>query len=228
MDPILEIAASRGIAVVEDACQAHGATYKGRRAGTMGVAGCFSFYPGKNLGAYGEAGAVVTGSDELAAKVRVLRDHGQPRKYMHSVVGWNGRMDGIQAAVLSVKLPHLEAANEARRRHARTYRELLASCAGVRLPAEADYGKHVYHVYAVRVANRDAVMQRMQQEGVGCGVHYPVPIHLQEAYRSQGCAEGSFPVAERCAREFLSLPMFPELTGEQVAFTAKALAASVG
>jgi len=227
MDPILEMARAHGIHVVEDACQAHGAEYKGRMAGTMGVAGCFSFYPGKNLGAYGEAGAIVTNDDALAQHLRILRDHGQPRKYVHSMIGWNARMDGIQGAVLSVKLRHLSAANDARRGHARSYRDHLAPIEGVMAPYEADYGKHVYHIYAVRVPRRDTVMQRLQQQGVGCGIHYPIPVHLQDAYRFLEHRKGSFPVAERCAEEFLSLPMFPELTPEQVAGAAMTLKSSL-
>jgi dTDP-4-amino-4,6-dideoxygalactose transaminase len=213
--------------VIEDACQAHGAEYRGQMAGSIGDAGCFSFYPGKNLGAYGEAGAVVTNNGDLAQKLRILRDHGQPQKYVHAMIGWNGRMDGIQAAVLSVKLRHLPAGNEARRAHARAYGERLAGTGSVAPPCEADYAKHVYHVYAVRVSGRDAVMRRLQQRDIGCGIHYPIPLHLQEAYRSLACAKEGFPVAERCAREFLSLPMFPELSSEQLVFVAETLKSSV-
>lgn len=227
MDPILEIAARHGIPVVEDACQAHGALYRGRKAGTMGLAGCFSFYPGKNLGAFGEAGAVVTDDPELQRKIQVLRDHGQSRKYQHSVVGWNARMDGIQGAVLSVKLKRLDAANARRRGHAAHYRELLGSVKEVVLPAEAPERTHIYHVYAVRVENRDRVLAAMTDEGISCGIHYPVPVHLQEAYRFLGHGRGSFPIAEHCADTFLSLPMFPELTSDQVRAVAEALAASV-
>jgi dTDP-4-amino-4,6-dideoxygalactose transaminase len=223
MDPIMEVARDRGLFVIEDACQAHGAEYKGRAAGSMGVAGCFSFYPGKNLGAYGEAGAVVTQDGELAKRIQILRDHGQPKKYFHSVVGWNARMDGLQGAVLSVKLQHLAEANEGRRKHAQFYNRLLAGYAGVCCPREASYAKHVYHIYCVRVKNRDAVMKSLGDAGVGCGIHYPVPLHLQEAYRGLNLGRGAFPVAERCAEEFLSLPMFPELTGEQIEYVVQAL-----
>lgn len=224
MNPILAVARRYGMPVVEDACQAHGAEYVGRRAGTLGVAGCFSFYPGKNLGAFGEAGAVTTDELELKSKIQMLRDHGQAAKSMHSAIGWNARMDGIQAAVLSVKLLRLEAGNEARRAHARLYNELLADEPRIIRPIEVPGRKHVYHIYAVRVPNRDEVIRRMAERGVHCAVHYPVPIHLQKAYAFLGLKPGSFPVAERCAREFLSLPMYPELRPaqiEQVAATLK-------
>ena len=227
MDAILGIAGKRGIPVVEDACQAHGAFYNGMRAGTLGVAGCFSFYPGKNLGAFGEAGAVVTSAPELETKIRVLRDHGQARKYYHSHIGWNARMDGIQGAVLAVKLKHLDAGNACRRDHARLYDELLREVEGVVTPFAAKPDQHVYHVYAVRVKGRDQVLSAMADRGISCAIHYPVPIHLQDAYRGLGYRQGDFPVAERCAREFLSLPMFPELTGEQIRFVAAGLKACV-
>jgi len=216
MDPILEIAARHRLPVIEDACQAHGATYKGRKAGTMGVAGCFSFYPGKNLGALGEAGAIVTGHAELAGKAQVLRDHGQARKYHHSHIGWNGRMDGIQAAVLSVKLKQLDVCNLRRRSHALLYDQLLGGIAEVIIPAQGCSNQSVYHIYAVRVKDRDQVLQSMAEKGISCAIHYPIPVHLQEAYRFLGRRRGSFPVAERCAGEFLSLPMLPELTREQI------------
>jgi dTDP-4-amino-4,6-dideoxygalactose transaminase len=216
MDPILEIAARHRIPVVEDACQAHGALYKGRKAGTMGVAGCFSFYPGKNLGALGEAGGVVTDDAALADKIRVLRDHGQQRKYHHSKIGWNARMDGIQGAVLSVKLKHLDVGNVKRHSHALLYDQLLGETEQIVTPYEAPRGRHVYHVYSVRVQNRNQILQALADKGVSCAIHYPIPVHLQEAYRFLGCQKGSFPVAETCAEEFLSLPMFPELSNAQV------------
>ncbi|MCM0082868.1 DegT/DnrJ/EryC1/StrS family aminotransferase [Geomonas sp. Red32] len=222
MDPILDIANRHGIAVVEDACQAHGATYKGRRAGSLGVAGCFSFYPGKNLGAYGEAGCVVTSSPELAEQIRMRRDHGQARKYYHRMIGINGRMDGMQGAVLSTKLKYLDAWNEARRTHAAEYDRLLAGISPLTTPVEMSYGRHVYHIYAVRVPKRVLVMSALAAKGISCGVHYPVPIHLQDAYLSRG-EKGRYPVTERCAEELLSLPMFPELTGEQIGYVAEQL-----
>ncbi|MCS7089686.1 MAG: DegT/DnrJ/EryC1/StrS family aminotransferase [Verrucomicrobiota bacterium] len=216
MDPILDIARRHGIPVVEDACQAHGASYKGRKAGTMGIAGCFSFYPGKNLGAFGEAGAVVTDDAKLASRIQTLRDHGQSRKYHHEYIGWNARMDGIQGAVLQVKLRRLAAANEARRAHARLYDQLLADVEDVIPPVEAPDRTHVYHVYAVRVPQRDRVLQMLAERGIMCGIHYPIPVHRQHAYQHLGYADGSFPVAEQCAREFLSLPMYPELHRDQI------------
>lgn len=223
MDPILEFATAKGLYVIEDACQAHGAEYKGRRAGSLGHAGCFSFYPGKNLGAIGEAGAVVTRDAALADRIRVLRDHGQIRKYHHTHVGWNGRMDGIQGAALRVKLRHLARWNTQRRAHARRYSDLLADVPGLTLPTEAGYARHVYHIYPVRVARRDEVLAALGKLGVHCGIHYPIPVHRQEAYAPLGLGAGSFPVAERCAEEFLSLPMYPELTAEQVEYVAQSV-----
>jgi len=216
MDPILEIARRHDLPVVEDACQAHGAEYQGRKAGSLGVTGCFSFYPGKNLGAFGEAGAIVTSDPALRATMQVLRDHGQSKKYCHSLIGWNARMDGLQGAILSIKLKHLNAANAARRAHAHLYHELLAEVPEVVRPTEAPGNLHVYHIYALRVKNRDRLLPQLAERGVSCAIHYPVPIHLQEAYRGLGLGRGSFPVAERCADEFLSLPMFPELKPEQI------------
>jgi dTDP-4-amino-4,6-dideoxygalactose transaminase len=220
MDPIIAIAKRHGLFVIEDACQAHGAEYRHAMAGSMGHAGCFSFYPGKNLGAYGEAGAVVTQDDTLARKIQMLRDHGQAKKYIHSLVGWNARMDGLQGAILSVKLRYLHAANEARRARASLYNRYLGGVDDVRLPAEADFAKHVYHIFALRVPERDAVLRTLTEKGIGCGIHYPIPLHLQEAYQSLGLKEGAFPVAEACAREFLSLPMFPELKQEQIEYVS--------
>jgi len=223
MDPIIEIASRHGIPVVEDACQAHGALYKGRKAGSLGATGCFSFYPGKNLGALGEAGAIVTNDKELAGKIQVLRDHGQHRKYHHSCVGWNARMDGIQGAVLSVKLKQLDVCNVRRHSHGLLYDQLLGDAEEIITPFEAPHNRHVYHVYAVRVKNRDAIMQALGEKGISCAIHYPIPVHLQEAYQFLGHKEGSFPVAERCAEEFLSLPMYPELTKGQIHAVAQEL-----
>jgi len=227
LDAILEIGRRLGIPVVEDACQAHGALHKGKKAGTLGVAGCFSFYPGKNLGAFGEAGAVVTNDRELSAKITVLRDHGQARKYFHSLIGWNARMDGIQGAVLRVKLKLLDVANSRRRAHARLYDELLGDTEEIVTPFVAPHRQHVYHIYAVRVKHRDRVLQEMAAKGIGCAIHYPIPVHLQEAYRCLGYGKGSFPVAERCAEQFLSLPMYPELTSDQIRTAAEQLRACV-
>jgi dTDP-4-amino-4,6-dideoxygalactose transaminase len=223
MEAILGIARRHGTPVVEDACQAHGAEQNGRRAGSLGVAGCFSFYPGKNLGAFGEARAVTTDERELRSRLQALRDHGQAGKNQHSTIGWNARMDGIQAAVLSLKLRRLAAANAARRAHAQVYDQLLADEPGVIRPAVVPGNTHVYHIYAVRVQDRDGVLERMAARGVSCAIHYPVPIHLQKAYRFLGCRPGCFPVAERCARELLSLPMYPELQPEQIEFVVTTL-----
>jgi dTDP-4-amino-4,6-dideoxygalactose transaminase len=227
MDGIMEVAGKHGLPVVEDACQAHGAEYKGRKAGSLGVAAAFSFYPGKNLGAMGEAGGITTNDAKLRETMMTLRDHGQAKKYHHSMIGWNGRMDGIQGAVLRIKLRHLAQWNESRRKHANRYHELLGHTPGLVLPKAAKDCKHVYHVYAVRVKDRDAKLKKLGERGINCGIHYPIPVHLQEAYRFLGYKRGAFPVAERCAEEFLSLPMFPELTGEQINAVAQEVRASV-
>jgi len=220
MDPILEIARRRGLYVIEDACQAHGAEYKGKKAGTIGDAGCFSFYPGKNLGALGEAGAVVTNNPDLTRKIQMLRDHGQSRKYNHALIGWNARMDGIQAAALRIKLRLLPQWNAARRTLAAQYQRLLQDATGLTLPYTAPHSTHVYHLYAVRVTARDAFMEALAAKGIGTGIHYPVPIHLQEAYASLGLQAGSFPVSEQWARETVSLPMYAELTSAQVDYVS--------
>jgi len=227
LDPILEIARKRGLFVIEDAAQAHGALYKGRKAGTIGHAGSFSFYPGKNLGAWGEAGAVTTNDAALRDGVAMYREHGQKKKYYHDAIGWNGRMDGLQAAVLSVKLKYLDRATQGRRRAAKRYGDLLAGTPGLTLPFEASYCESVYHVYAVRVNDRDNVMQALTASGIGCGIHYPVPVHLQQAYAHLGHKRGYFPVSESCADTFLSLPMFPELTDGQIETVAAAVKASL-
>ncbi|MDB6093022.1 MAG: DegT/DnrJ/EryC1/StrS aminotransferase [Verrucomicrobia bacterium] len=227
MDPVMEIAKRRNLWVIEDAAQAPGTLYRGRKAGSIGHAASFSFYPGKNLGAWGEAGAVVTNDLALRDRIRMYRDHGQARKYHHDVIGWNGRMDGLQGAVLGVKLKYLDHGNSLRRAAAAHYAKLLGETAEVILPEEANYGRTNHHVYAVRVAERDAVMQRMAERGISCGIHYPVPVHLQKAYASLGHRRGDFPVTEACADSFLSLPMYPEITAEQVEAVAVALKASV-
>lgn len=216
MDAIMAIAHKYNVFVIEDACQAHGAEYKGRRAGSIGHAGCFSFYPSKNLGAFGEAGAIVTNDRSLAERIKVLRDHGQQTKYHHTVVGWNGRMDGIQAAVLSIKLRYLEAANAARRSHAERYDSLLTGLENVIAPQVAEGRNSVFHVYAVRLQARDEVLQSLTQRGIGCGVHYPIPVHLQKAFTSLGYQRGAFPISEQLASEELSLPMYPELQPDQI------------
>jgi dTDP-4-amino-4,6-dideoxygalactose transaminase len=225
MDPIMAIAGTHGIPVVEDACQAHGAEYRGRKAGSIGIAAAFSFYPGKNLGACGEAGSVVTNDPEIARTVRTLRDHGQDRKYFHRLVGWNARMDGIQGAVLSVKLKHLDDWNAARRNAAVSYLRLLAGRTEVALPREAEYARHVYHVFAIRAGDKDRLQKDLADRGIHCGVHYPVPIHLQQAYSHLVLPVGSFPVAELCSREFLSLPMYAELTQAQISYVTESICA---
>ena len=225
MDPILAIAREHGLFVIEDACQAHGALYKGKPAGSLGDAGCFSFYPGKNLGAYGEAGAVVTGSEPAADIMRMFREHGQPRKYEHDMIGWNCRMDGIQAAVLSVKLRYLPAWVEARREHAALYCQLLEAAPGALPLREAPYGRHAYHLFAVRSECRDGLAADLSARGIATGIHYPAPLHLTGAYRHLGYGPGAFPVCERAAGELLSLPMYPELTCRHIEYVAQAVAA---
>ena len=210
MDPILEVARRRSLVVIEDACQAHGAEYKGRRAGSLGDLACFSFYPGKNLGAYGEGGMVTTGSDGYARRIRMLRDWGAEKRYHHELKGYNYRLDGIQAAVLRVKLRHLEAWTRSRRAHAERYARGLAG-GPVTPPTAMPYAGHVFHVYAVRTARREALREFLRQAGVETGIHYPIPVHLQEAYADLGGRPGDFPVSERLASEVLSLPMYAEL-----------------
>jgi len=222
MDPILELAEQYGLIVIEDACQAHGAEYYSRKkqrwlkAGSIGRAAAFSFYPGKNLGACGEAGAITTNDAELAAKMKMLRDHGQAKKYYHDIEGYNGRLDAIQAGILQAKLPHLAKWNFQRRDHAGEYRRLFdqVNC-GVNPPYEPSWTKPVYHLYVVRVESRDAFMARMKEAGVGTAIHYPIPLHLQKAYATLNYRDGDFPVTEKLSAEIVSLPMFPQLTNAQ-------------
>ena len=224
MDAILELAERFGLIVVEDACQAHGAQYFSRKenrwrtAGSMGKAGAFSFYPGKNLGACGEAGAVVTNDEELAKTMKMIRDHGQRQKYYHQVEGYNGRLDAIQAGFLRVKLRHLPDWTAQRQAAAVRYRELFAKTGTedrVVVPVEAPWSKAVYHLYVVRVQNREEFMKQLGDLGIGTGIHYPIPLHLQDAYKNLGYAEGDFPVTEKIAKEIVSLPMFPQLTAAE-------------
>jgi len=218
MDPILEIAESYNLVVVEDACQAHGADYfssKSRRwmkAGSMGYAAAFSFYPGKNLGACGEAGAVTTNDAEIAKKIRMIRDHGQAKKYYHDMEGYNGRLDTIQAGFLHAKLPRLASGNTKRRQNAETYQECFSAAKGIVTPFAPTWARSAYHLYVIRVKQREKLQQFLTDRGIGTGIHYPIPLHLQNAYRSLGYREGDFPVAEMTSREILSLPMFPTLT----------------
>jgi dTDP-4-amino-4,6-dideoxygalactose transaminase len=221
MDPILELADRYGLIVVEDACQAHGAEYFSRKhdrwmkAGSMGRAAAFSFYPGKNLGACGEAGAVTTNDAGLAGKIKMLRDHGQAKKYYHDVEGYNGRLDAIQAGLLHAKLAHLAKWNEQRRERAANYNLLLAGVDGVTLPHEPSWSRAVYHLYVVRTEDREGLMAHLKELGIGSGIHYPIPLHLQKAYASLNYRRGDLPVAEKIADEILSLPMYPQLTAEQ-------------
>ena len=216
MDPIIEVADRAGLIVIEDAAQAHGAEYRGLRAGSIGDIGCFSFYPGKNLGAYGEAGAAVTNSSALARQLALLRDWGQESKYNHVLPGYNFRMDGIQGAVLNVKMAYIESWTKARRAVASHYDSLLARPQFKR-PAPPPHCRHVYHVYAVEVERRDQVQKALSAAGIGTGIHYPVPVHLQKAYGELGYGRGDFPVTEAIANRFLSLPIYAELQPEQVA-----------
>jgi dTDP-4-amino-4,6-dideoxygalactose transaminase len=227
MDPIMEVARKHKLAVVEDASQAHGAEYKGKRAGTIGDVGCFSFYPGKNLGACGEGGACVTNNEALRAKIAMFREHGQAKKYYHSVIGWNGRLDGIQGAILSIKLKHIEAWTEARRTHAKAYDHAFANVHGVLTPKQASYARHVYHLYVLRVKNRDQMLKNLGEKGINCAIHYPLPLHLQDAYKGLGFGPGSFPVSERVAEEIISAPMFPELTAQDIDAVVKGFVAEL-
>ncbi len=220
MDPILAVAKRHGLIVIEDAAQAHGAEYKGKKAGGIGDMGCFSFYPGKNLGAYGEGGIVVTDNPAHDRTIRMLRDWGQAEKYHHVLRGFNYRMEGIQGAILRVKLRYLEKWTALRKEHAARYGRLLAGT-GVGTPAAAPSTEHVYHVYAIRSADRDVLQKHLQENQVQTNIHYPIPVHLQEAYRINGYREGDLPVTELVARETLSLPMYPELSTEQQMFVAE-------
>jgi dTDP-4-amino-4,6-dideoxygalactose transaminase len=215
MDPILEIGKKHGIPVIEDAAQAHGAEYKGKRAGSMGTLGCFSFYPGKNLGAYGEGGAVTTQDAELAKKVRILRDWGAEKKYYHDFKGFNYRLEGVQGAVLGVKMKYIEAWTESRRKNAARYNEGLAGSV-YRPPIAPANLRHVYHVYAVRHPKRDALMAYLNTKGIQSGIHYPIPVHLQKCFSELGHKVGDFPHSERASAETVSLPMYPEMTLSQV------------
>jgi len=221
LDPILDLAEQYNLIVIEDACQAHGAEYFSKRencwrkAGSMGRAAAFSFYPGKNLGACGEAGAVTTNDEQMAHKIRMLREHGQPKKYFHDVEGYNGRLDSIQAGILSVKLRHLAEWNRKRRQAAQRYDEMFSLVGGVIAPHQPDWSRAVYHLYVIRVQNREGLQKHLAEAKVDTGIHYPLPLHLQKAYANLGYRKGDFPVAERIASEILSLPMYPQLRPEQ-------------
>ena len=216
MTPLLDLAARHDLVVLEDAAQAHGTLYEGRPCGSLGELACFSFYPGKNLGAYGDAGMVTTSDAAVAERTRRLRNYGERAKYDHVVKGVNSRLDGLQAAFLSVKLPHLPGWNEARLGHADTYRSELEGVGDLAWQQRSDSSTHVYHLFIVETAKRDALRSFLTEQGIQTGIHYPIPIHLQEAYADLGLGPGAFPHAERLARESLSLPMYPELTEEQI------------
>ena len=218
MDPIMAIAKKYNLAVIEDTAQAHGALYKDKKAGTIADLGAFSFYPSKNLGAYGQGGMVLTNKEEFAEKVRMIIDHGQKERYHHEFEGWNYKMDGFQASILNVKLNYLDDWNEDRRQNAYYYNELLNGLEKIITPKEMAYAKHVYHLYVVRVPNRENFQSFLNDNSVGTSIHYPMPLHLQKAYKHLGYKEGDFPISEKCAREIVSLPMFPELTRQEIEY----------
>jgi dTDP-4-amino-4,6-dideoxygalactose transaminase len=225
MDAIMAVAQRHGLRVIEDAAQAHGAELNGRRAGAWGDAACFSFYPGKNLGAYGDGGAVCTHDSALAERIAKLRDHGRTSKYEHELVGYGERLDALQAAILAAKLPHLDAWNEARRRHAAWYDRALRDLPGVRTPAQMPGARHVYHIYCIAVeGDRDQLLKAMNARGIGAGVHYPIPLHKQPALRFLGYEPGAFPHTERAAASIISLPIYPEMTAEQASLVVETLA----
>jgi dTDP-4-amino-4,6-dideoxygalactose transaminase len=225
MDPIMEIAQRHNLFVIEDAAQAHGATYKGRKVGTLGDISCFSFYPGKNLGAYGDAGAIATNDDALAHRIRILSNHGQEVKYEHLDVGYCDRLDNLQGAVLGVKLPHLGGWNASRQSRAALYDDCLANIPGIVTPYVSPENESVYHLYVIRVTDgrRDALQKHLGEQGIASGLHYPIPVHLQKAYSEMGHQVGDFPVSETLAEQGLSLPMFAELTDEQVSLVAETI-----
>jgi dTDP-4-amino-4,6-dideoxygalactose transaminase len=227
MDPIMEIARQYNLTVIEDAAQAHGAEYKGRRAGSIGDLGCFSFYPGKNLGAYGEGGMVVTNNPEYTRTMRMLRDWGAEKKYEHVLKGFNYRLEGMQGAILHVKLRYLESWTEARREHAQRYQQMLAG-SNVESPTEMSYARHVYHVYAIRTGSREKLTRAFQEKGIQFGIHYPIAIHQLPAHADLGYKAGDFRHSEKAADEVLSLPMFAELTNEQIDFVCTAIRETVG
>lgn len=233
MDPIMELANKYNLIVIEDACQAHGAEYfskkenRWRKAGSIGHAAAFSFYPGKNLGACGEGGAITTNNEAIARTCRMLRDHGQAQKYYHDMEGYNGRLDSIQCGILSVKLKHLARWNEQRRAAAKRYSESLNGVEGILVPFDPAYSRSVYHLYVVRVENRDQVMKDLGTAGIGTGIHYPVPLHQQKAYAHLGYKKGDFPVTDKVAPQIVSLPMFPNLTAEQQERVVKVLSAVI-
>jgi dTDP-4-amino-4,6-dideoxygalactose transaminase len=222
MDPLLEIAKRKKLWVIEDACQAHGALYKGKRVGGLGHAGCFSFYPGKNLGAYGEGGAVVTNDSKLAIQVKKLRNHGGLEKYSHEFVGFNARLEGLQGAILRTKLPYLDRWNDLRRQNAAKYDSLLKGLS-LGLPKEASYAKSVFHLYVIRAPQRDPLNAFLNEQGIGSLIHYPKPNHLLDCFQNLGYRKGGLPVTEKISEEVLSLPLYPELTDEQIRTVTSAI-----
>jgi dTDP-4-amino-4,6-dideoxygalactose transaminase len=222
MDPLLDLARKHNLWVIEDACQAHGAIYKGRRAGSIGHLGCFSFYPSKNLGACGDSGAITTNDEELAERLRLLRNYGQRRKYHHESMGYNSRLDELQAAVLRVKLSHLDEWNQARCQRAREYSKLLSGTE-LTLPYIAKWGEPVFHQYVIRTSHRDKLQQRLQDTGVETLIHYPIPVHLQMSYASSKYQANTLQITEKCAQEVLSLPMYAEIADEQIAYVYQAI-----
>jgi dTDP-4-amino-4,6-dideoxygalactose transaminase len=217
MDPIMELAKKYNLKIIEDAAQAHGAEYKGKKVGSIGDVACFSFYPGKNLGAYGDAGMIMTNNEEISKKLKLLRNHGRiTKKYEHEIEGYSSRLDNLQAAILRVKLRHLNKWNDMRRKNAKKYNELLNNIGGVITPYEADYTKHVYHLYVIRAEGRDKLREELKSEGIATGIHYPIPLHLQPAYNYLGYKRGAFLATEKASQEILSLPMFAELSDEQI------------
>lgn len=225
MDAIMEIARRHNLHVIEDAAQAHGAEYKGQRAGAWGDVACFSFYPGKNLGAYGDGGAVCTNDEALATRIAKLRDHGRLTKYEHDIIGYGERLDALQAAILGAKLPHLDDWNAARRRHAAYYNQALANLPNVSTPANPPDFEHIYHIYCISVTgDRDAILAELNKRGIGAGIHYPVPVHLQPAMKHRGGKAGDFPASERAASSIISLPIYPELTQAQINHVVEELA----
>jgi dTDP-4-amino-4,6-dideoxygalactose transaminase len=222
MDSLIEVARARGLLIIEDAAQAHGSSYKGKKLGTIGDAAAFSFYPSKNLGAYGDGGAVVTNDDDLAGRVRLLRNYGQERRYYHATKGINSRLDELQAAILRTKLRELDGWNERRREIAHRYSSEIRN-PEVILPVEQQYGRSNYHLYVIRCARRNALQEHLSSNGVETLIHYPVPVHLQEAYSDLNCRPGDYPVAEAWASQVLSLPLFPEMTAEEISLVVGAV-----
>jgi len=223
MEPLMEMAKENSLHMVEDACQAHGAEYKGKKVGSLGDCACFSFYPAKNLGAYGDGGIIVTNDEQAAERVRMLRNYGEQKKYYHAFIGYNSRLDEMQAAILRIKLKYLDKWIEARRRIAQRYNELLSNVLDITIPYEKSYAKHAYHLYVIRTRHRDKLRSWLSSRNISTGIHYPVPVHLQDAYRHLSFVNGSFPVAEGVAKEILSLPMFPELTEDEVCYVCQSI-----